>query len=81
MLTLGKKYCDTSAATECTFLAIMAFKKEQEKGKLRSLMQKVVSQLKVAQQSYAEPTDLPLQPTAILHDTLKKRIALALKWR
>ena len=81
LISKGKKVCDISASTECTVMAVLAFKKEKDKGKLRSLMQSVVKHVKEIQASYVGPTDNASQPTAILHDALKKRIAAALRLR
>ena len=60
---------------------MLAFKKEKDKGKLRTLMQGVVKHVRDVQSTYVEPTDKVSQPTAILHEALKKRIAAALRLR
>ena len=77
----GKEHCILSAATECTVMAVLAFKNESDKAKLRTVMQGVVRHLKMVQASFADPQDAVGAPTSILHDCLKKRIAAALKLR
>jgi hypothetical protein len=81
ILAQGKHACDISAMTETTVMAVLAFKKEKDKGKLRTMMQQVIKHLKEVQATYVAPHDNMGQPTAILHEALKKRIAAALRLR
>jgi hypothetical protein len=81
LVLAGKHQCVISAATETTALAMVALTKEKDKGKLRALMQSVVKHIRDVQSTYVDPTDKISQPTSILHEALKKRIAAALKLR